>query len=1073
MNKKMKTPLWTHHKINIRPSYYSKENFLATFTPQTQLTPEHIFWSKDVLKIKTEALKDQAKAAKPIKALTVYPPNTPVRLVPRDTRSEADRSLDFRALVFQITKLTEKVSILQEQNNIFRVENVKAKQHYKELYDSIKITRAKHIDQTTILLTENENLKVQINAKLKCVTIDSVTPKVLAPGMYVIDVESIPPRLRNNKEVHLDYLKHLKKSVATLREIVEEAKVERPTDRSVASACLHTKHSQKLLEYVVHIFLWYLNSDCSKLMIGDRSRLKNLVKKLFGTVRFGNDHGAIIGYGDYVIGDNVISKVYYVEGLGHNLFSVGQFYDFNLEVEFRKHSCYVRNTNGVELIKGSRGSNLYTILVEDMMKSSPICLLSKASKTKSWLWHRRLNHLNFGAINDLARKDLTALSYSSSCQLSRHTLSISIDQDAPSLSHSSSSSALQSLCLHPGIAAESTLMDENSFAPVDKDPFINIFASEPTSVASSSGDAIWELVPQPDCVMIIALKWIYKVKLDEYDDVLKNKARLVAKGYRQEKVIDFKESFSSVARIEDIRIFIANVASKNMTIYQMDVKTAFLNGELKEEVYVSQPEGFLDPDHPIHIYRLKKALYGLNQAPRIFGLYTLSLLNAACKKYLYLLKKGLMVREKLRQLPSREYRERLQIANMDKITVPLLVWTFQSQRDLPRDNPLVSVEVLRFKQEEVKIQARESHKKRKAEMEMKRMQTEDVATVCYTQNRSLIHTRHHKTPYELVHNKKPDLTFFRVFGALCYPINDSKDLGKLQPTSDTRISVGYAPTRKGYRIYNKRTWLMMTKVLSKVKPQNFKTAIAEDCWFQAMQDEIYEFDRLQVWELVPQLDCVMIIALKWIYKARLVAKGYRQEEGIDFEESFASVARIEAIHIFIANAASRNMPIYQMDVKTAFLNGELKEEVYVSQPEGFVDPDHPTRVYHLKKALSTSRSAQFLGDKLVSWSSKKQKSTAISTTKAKYIAMSGCCSQILWMRSQLTDYGFDFNKIPLYCDNHSAIALYYNNVQHSTSKHIDIRHHFIREHVERGVVELYFVTTDYQLADIFTKALPR
>nr|GEZ73560.1 copia protein [Tanacetum cinerariifolium] len=122
---------------------------------------------------------------------------------------------------------------------------------------------------------------------------------------------------------------------------------------------------------------------------------------------------------------------------------------------------------------------------------------------------------------------------------------------------------------------------------------------------------------------------------------------------------------------------------------------------------------------------------------------------------------------------------------------------------------------------------------------------------------------------------------------------------------------------------------------------------------------------------------------------------------------------------------------------------------------------------------STSGSAQFLGDILVSWSSKKQQSTAISTTEAEYIAMSGCCAQILWMRSQLTDYGFDFNKILLYCDNRSAIALCCNNVQHSRSKHIDIRHHFIREQVERGVVELYFVSTDYQLANIFTKALPR
>ncbi|GKB76775.1 hypothetical protein Tco_0943670 [Tanacetum coccineum] len=109
----------------------------------------------------------------------------------------------------------------------------------------------------------------------------------------------------------------------------------------------------------------------------------------------------------------------------------------------------------------------------------------------------------------------------------------------------------------------------------------------------------------------------------------------------------------------------------------------------------------------------------------------------------------------------------------------------------------------------------------------------------------------------------------------------------------------------------------------------------------------------------------------------------------------------------------------------------------------------------------------------VSCSSKEQKSTAISTTEAEYIAMSGCCAQILWMRSQLTDYGFAFNNISLYCDNISAIALCCNNVQHSRSKHIDIRHHFIREQVENGVVELYFVTMDYQLADIFTKALPR
>ncbi|GJY77679.1 retrovirus-related pol polyprotein from transposon TNT 1-94 [Tanacetum coccineum] len=321
-------------------------------------------------------------------------------------------------------------------------------------------------------------------------------------------------------------------------------------------------------------------------------------------------------------------------------------------------------------------------------------------------------------------------------------------------------------------------------------------------------------------------------------------------------------------------------------------------------------------------------------------------------------------------------------------------------------------------------------------------------------------------------------------------------------------------------------------------------------------------------ELVSCPDKVMVITLKWIYKikldelggilknkARLVARGYHQEEGIDFEESFAPVARIEVVRIFLAFASHMNMTVYQMDVKTAFLNSILREEVYVSQPDGFVDPDNPNHDYKFLKVpeaslnqskyaleslkkygmescdpvdtlmvekskldedpqgnavdpthyrgmvgtlmyLTSSRpdlvyavyadharcqdtrrstygSMQLLGDRLVSYSSKRQKSAAISSTKAEYIALSGCCAQVLWMRSQLTDYGLEFNKIPMYCDNKSAIALCCNNVQHSRSKHIEIRYHFIKEQVENGVVELYFVRTEYQLADIFTKALCR
>ncbi|GJR82091.1 retrovirus-related pol polyprotein from transposon TNT 1-94 [Tanacetum coccineum] len=152
--------------------------------------------------------------------------------------------------------------------------------------------------------------------------------------------------------------------------------------------------------------------------------------------------------------------------------------------------------------------------------------------------------------------------------------------------------------------------------------------------------------------------------------------------------------------------------------------------------------------------------------------------------------------------------------------------------------------------------------------------------------------------------------------------------------------------------------------LTAVEPKTYKDALTQSCWIEAMQEELNEFERLGVWELVPRPDKVMVITLKWIYKvkldelggilknkARLVARGYRQEEGIDFEESFAPVARLEAIRIFLAFAAHMNMVVYQMDVKTAFLNGNLREEVYVSQPDGFVDPDNPNHVYKLKKAL--------------------------------------------------------------------------------------------------------------------------
>ncbi|GKD60195.1 retrovirus-related pol polyprotein from transposon TNT 1-94 [Tanacetum coccineum] len=158
---------------------------------------------------------------------------------------------------------------------------------------------------------------------------------------------------------------------------------------------------------VIQLVLWIINSGCSNYMTGNLKLLRNFVEKFMGTIRFGNDHfTSITGYGYYVQGNLTICHVYYVEGLRHNLFSVGQFCDGDLEVTFRLNTCYVRNLEGDDLLTDSRESNLYTIFISELVASSPMCLMSKATSKKSWLWHRRLSHLNFGTINQLTSKDL-------------------------------------------------------------------------------------------------------------------------------------------------------------------------------------------------------------------------------------------------------------------------------------------------------------------------------------------------------------------------------------------------------------------------------------------------------------------------------------------------------------------------------------------------------------------------------------------------------------------------------------------------------------------------------------------
>ncbi|GJV16385.1 retrovirus-related pol polyprotein from transposon TNT 1-94 [Tanacetum coccineum] len=312
-------------------------------------------------------------------------------------------------------------------------------------------------------------------------------------------------------------------------------------------------------------------------------------------------------------------------------------------------------------------------------------------------------------------------------------------------------------------------------------------------------------------------------------------------------------------------------------------------------------------------------------------------------------------------------------------------------------------------------------------------------------------------------------------------------------------------------------------------------------------------------------DNIKPLTLKWLFKNKhdeentviqnktcLVVRGYRQEEGIDFKESFAPVSRMEAIRIFLAYAAHKSFTVFQMDVKTDFLHCTLKEDVYVCQPEGFIDADHPSHVYKLKKALYGLKQApracgtgdpvgtpMEIKDKLdldqnrtlvdatkyrsmigalmyltssrpdivhatclcaryqAKTTEKHLKEvkrifhylwgtinmglwfmkdsgfeltgfsdadyagycTALSTAEAEYVSLSACCAQVIWMRTQLTDYGYHFDKILIYCDPKSTIAISCNPVQHSRTKHIAVRYHFIKEHVEKGTIELYFVKT--------------
>ncbi|GKB27726.1 retrovirus-related pol polyprotein from transposon TNT 1-94 [Tanacetum coccineum] len=461
---------------------------------------------------------------------------------------------------------------------------------------------------------------------------------------------------------------------------------------------------------------------------------------------------------------------------------------------------------------------------------------------------------------------------------------------------------------------------------------------------------VWELVDRPLCKNVINLKWLWKNKRDEENTVIRNKSCLVAKGYAQKEGIDFEESFAPVARLEAVRLFIAYAAHKSFTVYQMDIKTTFLYGPLKEEVYINQPDGFVDPYHPDQVYRLKKALYGLKQAPRAW--YD-ELSN-------FLVSKGFSKGSIDPTLFITKHGEDI-----------LLVQIYVDDIIFGSTNPKLSK---RF----------EKLMHNKFDMSM------------MGELKFFLGIQIHQSPRGIFINQaKYAQEILKKHG-----MTSCDSIGTPMATKHLDADLSGTPVDQ-------------TKYRSMVGALMYLTASRPD---------------------IVHATC---------YCARYQAK--------PTEKHLTAVKRI-----FRYLKDSINMGLwYPKD--TGF---ELT---------AFSDSDHAGC---LDSRKSTSGGIQFLGgDKLVSWSSKKQDCTSMSSAEAEYVSLSACCAQVLWLRTQLTDYGFHFDKIHMYCDSKAAISISCNPVQHSRTKHIDVRYHFIKEQVEKGIVELFFVETEYQLADLFTKDL--
>jgi hypothetical protein len=454
---------------------------------------------------------------------------------------------------------------------------------------------------------------------------------------------------------------------------------------------------------------------------------------------------------------------------------------------------------------------------------------------------------------------------------------------------------------------------------------------------------VWTLVPRPKTTNVIGTKWIYRNKSDEDGNIVRNKARLVAQGYSQIEGIDFEETFAPVARLESIRLLLSISCVHKFKLHQMDVKSAFLNGFLQEEVFVEQPKGFVDAHHPNHVYRLKKALYGLKQAPR--GWY-----------------------ERLTQF----------LVNNDYIRGSVDKTLF-----IKKDND---------------------------ELFIAQIYVDDIVfgSTNNIKVQQFVDVMSHEFEMSLV----GELSYF--LGLQIRQMNDG-------------IFITQAKYAKN---------LVKRFGLEKAKhcdtPMSTTLKLSKDASGKSVEQTLYR---------------AMIGSLLYLTASRpdiSFSVGVCARYQSDPKEShLSSVKRI----IRYVNETSNYGIWYSFDTNDSLV--------------GFSDADWAGNCDDRK---STSGGCFFLGNNLVSWFCKKQNSISLSMVEAEYIAAGSGCTQLLWMKQMLVDYGFNQGTLTLFCDNMSAINISKNPIQHSKTKHIDIRHYFIRELVENKCIVLEHVGTNDQLA---------